>query len=61
MHLRRLIKGFLLLIFGSMAIMPGARAQFSNPAASAMSVPQDRQMQPWGMSMAECWDCRSRS
>jgi thiosulfate/3-mercaptopyruvate sulfurtransferase len=45
MLLRRLIKGFLLLIFASLAMMP-ARAQFSNPAASAMSVPQDRLMQP---------------
>lgn len=46
MHFKKSLKVVLFLMFMGLITGPGARAQFSNPAASAMSVSQDRLMQP---------------
>ena len=40
------LKILLFLIVAGLAMVPGARAQFSNPSASAMSVPQTDLLQP---------------
>lgn len=46
MLLKKSMKVIFYLMFAGFLTIPGARAQFSNPAASATSVPQDQLMQP---------------